>query len=152
MPQLNRARTSSYIGIVTYHCVIWFAFSALLLSAQTPNDQLSNERFPVDYKRLEKHWGVDCEEALNVVGTWFENFEVNSNLNQNAIPISDLERCGLLFNTRGTDRFKPCPDYQEILNLLDSFTIQPDKAAKIRFNQLTSEHCQTTKKREHREK
>ncbi|MCP5301724.1 MAG: hypothetical protein H7A03_00970 [Pseudomonadales bacterium] len=73
-------------------------------------DAASNERFPVDRTLLEKQWGINCEQAVDLTLGWLKS---GTGMERVApLPMRSLKYCGLLFNTPDTGRYQPCPDYE----------------------------------------
>jgi hypothetical protein len=94
-------------------------FKSLLITlalASSAND-LANERFIVSAEEIEKHWKVDCRA---MVQQWNKLFTEQSG-NSGTITPAELdvmlvtsEKCAFIYNTEGTGRTVPCPDYQSI--------------------------------------
>lgn len=110
--------------------------SGVLLASACPytlaNDELTNERFPVDRKLLEQHWNIDCNEAVDTMLSWLnKSNKPKQHLHELASTVSQLRLCGLLFNTPKTGRFEGCPNYSfahQLLHLLQRGEIKLSEA------------------------
>lgn len=84
------------------------------------NNDLINERFTVDRALLEKHWRIDCDQAVTTTLTWLTEQSPLKQKLWDGLHWKDLNYCGLLFNTVDTGRYEPCPNYLRAYQLLSN--------------------------------
>lgn len=89
-------------------CLQFLAMAAL--ADVNGKEGLANERFHSDPKWIEAQWHIDCNAAVANSQQWLGNNRTDHR-EWEALPWRDLKLCGLLFNTKDTGRYKPCPDY-----------------------------------------
>lgn len=116
-------------------CECPFLLACLLVSLQAvANDEdLANERFVEPGKAIEAHWQIDCGQTSAAVSTLLATLAdqreldcglFNAAMRQDELSnlLDSLQKCGFIYNTKGSRRFQPCPDYAVAHRGLDSAT------------------------------
>ncbi|MGI9289033.1 MAG: hypothetical protein ACR2P1_26915 [Pseudomonadales bacterium] len=101
-----------------------FLLACLLLPLQSSasDEDLANERFVESGKAIELHWQIDCTKTSTAVLALLsgladlkqgdcESFAAAVQQRELDDLLDSLQKCGFIYNTQGSRRFKPCPDY-----------------------------------------
>ena len=121
------------IGVVLFFSL---ALPSSSVSEQEQMQRLSNERFQTAPKWIEAQWGVDCVDSVNAV------LAIADEQMGLTIPLDlsqALQRCALIYNTRGTDHYRPCPDYGKVLSLSKQSSAEAVSVSSLR--RLLSSSC-----------
>lgn len=83
---------------------------------------VSNERIPVSGADLEQHWHLDCGQVLDAYNNQIVPETVAGKSEITITELRDLadiaQKCGFIYNQKGTGRTISCPDYQRISEIL----------------------------------
>jgi hypothetical protein len=99
-------------------------------SADQPTDReaLANERFPVNSRRIEAQWGVDCDAALTAVRAVAETTATAAGRSTQQLQglTETLRLCGFIYNTPDSRIYRPCPAYSQWARWLQQQIGLPD--------------------------
>ena len=100
----------------------------VILAFAENHESLSNERFPLDAKLLEKHWHVDCTAATTHTQRWLSRH--NDKVDEThwaTLMWRDLKLCAMIYNSSvkgdggvrvADERYKACPNFRKVVELL----------------------------------
>lgn len=97
--------------------------AGLLVAGSSPalasDDDLLNERFFEPGSAIEVHWQIDCGNTSAAVSALLEQLaearQANCAATLQQVELSNLldslQKCGFIYNIKGSRRFQSCPDY-----------------------------------------
>lgn len=106
---------------------------AISSSTHASNDDLVNERFFEPGKAIEVHWRIDCAKTSTAVSAFLNKLAAPWQANCAAFGgsmqqvelshlLDSLQKCGFIYNIKGSRRFQSCPNYALAHRGLDTMT------------------------------